>query len=80
MKKLNLPEPNTMDDLAAIAEAFAKQDPDGNGKADTYGLALTKDIGLNSSSVGFFNGFGGFRKFGSKTQRGNCSSAAFSRR
>ncbi|AYB43200.1 extracellular solute-binding protein [Paenibacillus lautus] len=60
MKKLNLPEPNTMDDLAAIAEAFAKQDPDGNGKADTYGLALTKDIGLNSSSVGFFNGFGGF--------------------
>lgn len=60
MEKLNLPEPNTMDDLVTIAEAFAQQDPDGNGKADTYGLALTKDIGLNSSSVGFFNGFGGF--------------------
>ena len=26
------------------AEAFVKQDPDGNGKADTYGLGINKDI------------------------------------
>ncbi|MEK3734948.1 extracellular solute-binding protein [Paenibacillus sp. FSL M8-0334] len=71
MEKLNLPEPSSMDDLIAIAEAFAKQDPDGNGKADTYGLALTKDIGLNASSVGFFNGFGGFPQIWVEDAAGN---------
>ncbi|WP_162341514.1 extracellular solute-binding protein [Paenibacillus paridis] len=58
LKKLNLPEPKTMDDVFKIAEAFAKQDPDGNKKDDTYGLGLDKLLydavfGLH----GFFNGY-----------------------
>ncbi|MFC5402830.1 extracellular solute-binding protein [Cohnella soli] len=53
MKKLNLAEPTTMDGMVAIAKAFTEQDPDGNGKRDTYGLALVKEAQI----PGFFNGF-----------------------
>jgi putative aldouronate transport system substrate-binding protein len=58
LKKLNLPEPKTMDDLIKTADAFVKQDPDGNGKPDTYGLGINKDIfGFYAAMEGFFNGF-----------------------
>lgn len=43
LKKLDLPEPKTMDDVYAIAAAFAKDDPDGNGKPDTVGLAVNNN-------------------------------------
>ncbi|KAF9140369.1 hypothetical protein BGX30_006641 [Mortierella sp. GBA39] len=54
-----LPEPKTMDDVYTIAEAFAKQDPDGNGKNDTFGLGINKGIvgGGIMGLGGFFNGF-----------------------
>ncbi|MCP2322583.1 multiple sugar transport system substrate-binding protein [Hamadaea flava] len=39
-KKLNLPEPKTWADLAALGAAFTKNDPDGNGKADTAGFDI----------------------------------------
>ncbi|WP_314214668.1 extracellular solute-binding protein [Pseudarthrobacter equi] len=39
-EKLGLPVPKTQEDLAALAEAFATQDPDGNGQADTYGMTV----------------------------------------
>jgi len=54
LKKLNLPEPQTMQDVFAIAEAFAAQDPDGNDKKDTFGLGAFKDI---------YGGFGGLQGF-----------------
>jgi putative aldouronate transport system substrate-binding protein len=58
LKKLNLPEPKTMDDVIKTADAFVKQDPDGNGKPDTYGLGINKDIfGFYAAMEGFFNGF-----------------------
>lgn len=60
LKKLNLSEPKTMDDVLKIAEAFAKKDPDGNGKDDTIGLLMDKDFGdtsLGKTQNGFFNGF-----------------------
>lgn len=38
LKKLNLQEPKTLDDLYKVYKAFTEQDPDGNGKKDTYGL------------------------------------------
>jgi len=58
LKKLNLPEPKSMDDVLAIAEAFTKQDPDGNGKNDTYGLGLTKELWSSlAGSEGFFNSY-----------------------
>jgi multiple sugar transport system substrate-binding protein len=40
LTKLNLQPPKTWDDVLAVAKAFTAQDPDGNGKADTYGLAV----------------------------------------
>ncbi|WP_409340488.1 extracellular solute-binding protein [Paenibacillus sp. MBLB4367] len=38
LDKLGLKPPQTVDELAAIAKAFIEKDPDGNGKADTFGL------------------------------------------
>ncbi|TMM37716.1 MAG: sugar ABC transporter substrate-binding protein [Actinobacteria bacterium] len=38
LTRLGLSEPKTWDDVTAVAKAFTTQDPDGNGKADTYGL------------------------------------------
>ncbi|MBP1990753.1 extracellular solute-binding protein [Paenibacillus eucommiae] len=54
LKKLNLPEPKTMDDVFRIAEAFVTQDPDGNNKADTYGLGMTSGL---ATLKGFYNGY-----------------------
>lgn len=39
MDKLGLKAPSTLSDLENIAKEFATKDPDGNGKADTVGLA-----------------------------------------
>ncbi|OPH56317.1 hypothetical protein BC351_27825 [Paenibacillus ferrarius] len=41
LKKLNLSMPTTTDELMAVAKAFAENDPDGNGKKDTYGLNMS---------------------------------------
>lgn len=38
---LGLEQPTTIDELAAVAEAFTFQDPDGNGQNDTYGFTAT---------------------------------------
>lgn len=40
LDKLNLEAPKTLEDLEAIMDAFVHQDPDGNGAADTYAMAL----------------------------------------
>lgn len=58
LKKLNLAMPTTTDELLNVAKAFADQDPDGNGKKDTYGLnmstyseqAINEMFGESSSS------------------------------
>ncbi|MBN3526601.1 extracellular solute-binding protein [Paenibacillus apiarius] len=56
LKKLNLPEPKTMQDLLTIMEAFATKDPGGTGKS--YGLALNKKLDDGATGlVGFLNGF-----------------------
>ncbi|MDG0792320.1 extracellular solute-binding protein [Cohnella ginsengisoli] len=38
LDKLKLGMPKTTDDFAKVVQAFTEQDPDGNGKRDTYGL------------------------------------------
>jgi multiple sugar transport system substrate-binding protein len=38
--KLGLPVPQTWQDVETMARAFTEKDPDGNGKADTYGFVL----------------------------------------
>jgi multiple sugar transport system substrate-binding protein len=40
LRKLHLQAPKTWDDLEKVAKAFTTEDPDGNGKNDTYGLAV----------------------------------------
>ncbi|SFL00224.1 putative aldouronate transport system substrate-binding protein [Paenibacillus sp. 1_12] len=40
LDKLKLEVPKTVDDWLKVAIAFADQDPDGNGKKDTYGINI----------------------------------------
>ncbi|WP_236291959.1 extracellular solute-binding protein [Paenibacillus allorhizoplanae] len=40
LEKLHLNIPQTTEEMYQVAKAFTEQDPDGNGKKDTYGLAL----------------------------------------
>ncbi|QTH43242.1 extracellular solute-binding protein [Cohnella sp. LGH] len=63
LKKLDLPEPKTMADVLAISDAFTNQDPDGNNKKDSYGLAVNKTLLMYNggqafgSLEGFFNSY-----------------------
>ncbi len=54
LDKLNLPEPKTLDDYYNVLKAFTEQDPDGNGKNDTYGLSTAGMYELQ----GFFSAAG----------------------
>ncbi|GGD48536.1 extracellular solute-binding protein [Paenibacillus nasutitermitis] len=74
LKKLNLPEPKTMADVLAISEAFTTQDPDGNGKNDTYGIALNKDLyGGFADMTGFMNAYHAYPKQWIKDAEGNIA-------
>lgn len=45
LKKLNLKMPTTLKELEDTIIAFTENDPDGNGKNDTYGLGATNEGG-----------------------------------
>lgn len=51
LDKLGLQPPKTIDELYDVAKAFAERDPDGNGKADTYGMALDNTLGMGFDGV-----------------------------
>ncbi|MFC5407203.1 extracellular solute-binding protein [Cohnella soli] len=55
LDRLKLEPPKTMDDVIRIAKAFTNDDPDGDGKNDTNGLGVSKDLLTNL--FGFFNGY-----------------------
>lgn len=57
LTRLGLAEPQSMEDLIAVAEAFVKDDPDGNGADDTLGFVFNKDMFSNGVTDGFFNSF-----------------------
>ena len=58
LKNLNMQAPKTMTDLLKISEAFTKNDPDKNGKNDTYGLGLEKGLfGAYADLDGFMEGY-----------------------
>ncbi|RKN85543.1 extracellular solute-binding protein [Paenibacillus ginsengarvi] len=42
LDKLGLKAPTTLDEFMTVAKAFTEQDPDGNGKKDTYGITGAK--------------------------------------
>ncbi|PYI57477.1 extracellular solute-binding protein [Paenibacillus flagellatus] len=64
LNALNLQVPKTTEELYQVAKAFAERDPDGNGKKDTYGMALSWRsenvidgmFGSPGSSYGLVNG------------------------
>ncbi|MDF2650464.1 MAG: extracellular solute-binding protein [Paenibacillus sp.] len=41
LKKLNLAVPKTTEEMYKVIKAFTEQDPDGNGKKDTFGIQLS---------------------------------------
>ena len=58
LETLNMEAPKTIDDMVKLAEAFVKEDPDRNGKDDTMGLGLVKELfGGFAVLNGFFEGF-----------------------
>ena len=57
-KKLGFTEPKTQEELERIAEAFVTRDPDGNGKNDTFAVAVNK--GVLWFLQGFFNAYGAY--------------------
>lgn len=61
LKNLGLDEPENLDDVLEIAEAFALNDPDGNGQDDTWGIAVNGDTtGSLYWHLGFFNSMGSY--------------------
>ncbi|WP_214629579.1 extracellular solute-binding protein [Paenibacillus agaridevorans] len=71
MEKLNLSEPQSMDDVLKIAEAFVNQDPDGNDQKDTYGLVVNKDLYTDLFGIdGFFNSYHAYPKIWVKNEAG----------
>lgn len=72
MKKLNLEPPKNIDDVEKIADAFVNKDPDGNGKKDTYGLGLIKELyGGIATLTGFCEGFHAYSGAWIKDNDGN---------
>ncbi|TVY07546.1 extracellular solute-binding protein [Paenibacillus cremeus] len=58
LDKLGLKAPKTMDEFFNVMEAFTKQDPDGNGKNDTYGFVGQGSPTLQNYFISMFgNGF-----------------------
>jgi putative aldouronate transport system substrate-binding protein len=48
LDNLGLTEPETLDELHTVLTAFTRNDPDGNGKNDTYGMGTDKNYwGIN---------------------------------
>ncbi len=48
LDKVGLEAPRTLEELVQVMRAFTWEDPDGNGKPDTHGLALALKAGANS--------------------------------
>ena len=63
LDNLDLDMPETVDDFAEVLEAFTLEDPDGNGKADTYGLG-GGDSGIMWRPLWAAFGSGGVSSYG----------------
>jgi len=58
LNNLKLDPPKNMDDVIKIAKAFANDDPDQDGKKNTFGLNLDENLfGGWAALDGFFNGY-----------------------
>lgn len=72
LKKLNLPEPKTMNDVFTIAEAFKNKNPSGNSPEKAFGLGVSKELfpGFPTLS-GYFNGYHAYPRIWVKDASGN---------
>lgn len=57
LDKLNLDAPTSLDELLDVARAFTTEDPDGNGRDDTYGFGGLIDYEGMGSSIGLGSRF-----------------------
>lgn len=65
LENLGMKAPQTMDELFAISEAFTYDDPDKNGKDDTYGLTTVNDLfGGMANLDGFFAAYNAYPQCG----------------
>jgi putative aldouronate transport system substrate-binding protein len=69
LKRLKLAVPKTGEELFKVAEAFTSGDPDGDGKADTYGIAMD-NAGIG---VGYWNIFHAYPDIWLSDAKGNLS-------
>ena len=52
LDKLGLKVPKTTDEYLAVMKAFTTKDPDGNGKADTYGYGAFLEVSATNEGLG----------------------------
>ncbi|GAA0306500.1 putative aldouronate transport system substrate-binding protein [Gracilibacillus halotolerans] len=79
MKNLNLDAPETIDDVEKIMDAFVTQDPDGNGKDDTYGLTIGFKNALNTWMSGadwIFGAYGTIPNQWNETEEGTLENGS----
>ncbi|ASG79900.1 extracellular solute-binding protein [Lactiplantibacillus pentosus] len=50
LKKLKLKTPDTLAELTTVMQKFTDEDPDGDGKNDTYGMLVNRWYGLNNGA------------------------------
>jgi putative aldouronate transport system substrate-binding protein len=60
LDKLGLQEPKNVEQLVSVIRSFAQKDPDGNGKADTYGLAEDKGLASFANMLVYMGGPNGW--------------------
>ncbi|MDF2922670.1 MAG: extracellular solute-binding protein family 1 [Paenibacillaceae bacterium] len=54
LDNLGLQPPQTLDEYKAVMKAFATQDPDQNGKNDTFGFSMLENLGRTAPIFGAF--------------------------
>lgn len=64
LDRLKLDVPKSYEELKAVALAFTKNDPDGNSKHDTYGLALSQDISPDYNAGAYWSSDAWYHKDG----------------
>ncbi|MFD0670943.1 hypothetical protein [Cohnella sp. GCM10027633] len=60
MDKLGATMPKTFEELIDLAKRFAKEDPDGDGKPNTFGLSMNNQLDLKFTAL--MNAYGAYPK------------------
>ncbi|MBB3128499.1 putative aldouronate transport system substrate-binding protein [Paenibacillus rhizosphaerae] len=64
LDNLGLQQPKTVGDIYNIAKAFTLNDPDKNGKNDTFGMSVSDDNLMYDTTVVLETALGGFNQWG----------------